>query len=181
MAETVPVLTQTSPKSAFFGHFLDGFSGFRHLVAVLQHFFSSLLAVGHRMALGFGTGMMHDVDRQETRCLRCRLRRAWRKPCIMHSFVDQIRVQPIASRDLRSRYIRRYRLNADRPLLVIRPKPPHSTHHPQPHSVHYPERTLSHWFHYRQGSQAGRLPHTAHGGKVHHVLEHCRVIEGTSE
>ena len=54
MAETVPVLTQTSQKSALFGQFLDGFSGFWHLVAVLQHFFSSLLGRHGAQAPSFG-------------------------------------------------------------------------------------------------------------------------------
>ena len=72
------------------------------------------LAVADRMAFGLGSGMTHNLDRQETRRLRRTLRRAWRKPWITHPFEDQIGVQPIASRDLRNRYIRRRRLNTDR-------------------------------------------------------------------
>lgn len=43
-------------------------------------------AVGDRVASSFGRGVTHDLDRQETRCLR----RAWRKPKITHPVEDQI-------------------------------------------------------------------------------------------
>jgi hypothetical protein len=86
----------------------------------------------------FMTGMIDNLYRQETGSLRRRMCRAWRKPRIAHPFEDQIGIQPISPPDLRNRYIRRRCLNTDRPLLIIRPKPPRSTHHPQPHSVHYP-------------------------------------------
>ena len=94
------------------------------------------LAVGDRMAPGFLRGMTHDFDRQETGRLRHRLRRAWRKPWVTQPFEDQIGIQPISPRDLRNRYIRHRRLKTDRPLLVIRPKPPRSTRHPEPPTLH---------------------------------------------
>ena len=84
----------------------------------------------------FMTGIINNLDREETVRLRRRFPRPWRKPRIMQPFEDQIGIQPISPRNLRYRYIRRRRLNTDRPLLVIRPKPPLSTRHPQPHSVH---------------------------------------------
>ena len=62
----------------------------------------------------FMTGMIDNLDRQETGSLRRRLCRAWRKPWITQPFEDQIGIQPIAPRDLRNRYIRRRRLNTDR-------------------------------------------------------------------
>ena len=94
------------------------------------------LAVADRKSFGIGSGMTHNLDRQETRRLRRTLRRAWRKPCTTHPFEDQIGIQPISPRDPRHGNIRRRSLKTDRPLLVVRPKPPRSTCHPQPNSVH---------------------------------------------
>ena len=62
----------------------------------------------------FMTGMIDNLDREETGSVRRRLCRARRKPWITHPFEDQIGVQPIAPGDLRNRYIRRRRLNTDR-------------------------------------------------------------------
>ena len=81
------------------------------------------------------TGMIDNLYRQETGTLRRRLPRPRSKPWITQPLEDQIGIQPIAPRDLRNRYIRRRRLKTDRPLLVVRPKPPRSTHHPQPHNL----------------------------------------------
>lgn len=75
----------------------------------------------------FMTGMIDNLDREKTGSLRRRLPRPRRKPRVTQPFEDQIGIQPISPRDLRDRYIRRRRLKADRPLLVIRPKPPRST------------------------------------------------------
>ena len=78
----------------------------------------------------FMTGMIDNLDREETGSLRRRFPRPWRKPRITQPLEYQIGIQPIAPRNLRYRYIRPRRLKTDRPLLVIRPKPPRSTHHP---------------------------------------------------
>lgn len=94
------------------------------------------LAVAGRKSFGIGSGMTHNLDRQETRRLRRPLRRVWRKPCITHPFEDQIGIQPISPRNPRHGNIRRRRLKTDRLLLVVRPKPPRSTCHPKPNSVH---------------------------------------------
>ena len=66
----------------------------------------------------FMTGMVDNLDRQETGCLRRRWRRPWRKPWITHPFEDKIGIQPIAPRDLRNRYIRCRRLKTDRRLAL---------------------------------------------------------------
>ena len=46
------------------------------------------LIFADRMALSIGSGMTHNLDRQETWRSRRTLRRVWRKPSITHPFVE---------------------------------------------------------------------------------------------
>ncbi len=94
------------------------------------------LAIDDRMGCGCRSNRIDDLDRQETGRWPGSRRRACRKPQITQPFEDQVRIQRIPPGDLGDRHIPRGRLKADRPLLVIRPKPPRSPRHPQPHSVH---------------------------------------------
>ena len=48
---------------------------------------------------------------------------------IAQPFEDQVRVHRVAKRHLRNRNAGRSRLQADRPLLLIRPKPPRPSRH----------------------------------------------------
>jgi len=66
-------------------------------------------------------------------------------------------VHRVAPRDLRDGNARRRRLKADRPLLLVRPKPLRPTRHQTLHSARYPKRTLSDPRYAQQGGGAGRL------------------------
>jgi hypothetical protein len=72
-------------------------------------------------------------------------------------FEDHVGIQRISTRNLRHGNVRCRRLNTDRPLLLVSPKPFRPPNHPKPHSVRYPKRTLSDPLYLRQGSETGRL------------------------
>ena len=85
------------------------------------------------------------------------LRRSGRIACITQPFEDHVGIQRITPRHLCNGNFCGHRLNTDRPLLLVSPKPLRAPNHPKPHSVRYPKWTLSHPLYPRQGSQAGRL------------------------
>ncbi len=76
-------------------------------------------------------GLRDNLHRQKVRLHRRHRHSCWvrRITGIAQPFEDQIRVHRVAPRHLGNRNTRRSRLQADRPLLVIRPEPPRPTRH----------------------------------------------------
>ena len=71
----------------------------------------------------------HNLDRQETGCIRGGVGLARRKARIAQPSKNQVGIHRKPPRHLRYRNVRRRRLQADRPLLIVRPKPLHPTRH----------------------------------------------------
>src|SRR5690606_20480411 len=106
-------------------------------------------------------GAIDNLYRQE-KSIPCRATvQGWRDlGCITgitQPFEDNVRIQGVTSRDLCHRNAGSRRLQADRPLLFIRPKSLGPPCHQSPQSVRYPWRTLSNTLYPRQSSGAGRL------------------------
>jgi hypothetical protein len=146
---------------------------------------------------GFCTGRVQNLYRQEDRHIDRALRRSRRIARIPQPFEDHVGIQRVAPRNLCHGNIRCRRLNTDRPLLLVSPKPFRAPNHLKPHSVRYPKRTLSDQLSVRQGSETGRLPRnqwhglTRFGGLRGPIRGHgpprtsgrrfCSVLRRTSE
>ena len=76
------------------------------------------------------TGRDHNLNRQGDRCICHASRRSGRVARVPQPFEDHVGIQRMTPRHFGNRNIRRRRLKADRPLLLMRPKPLRAPNHP---------------------------------------------------